>query len=100
MKRIQLCLRCGRPVSRAGYCDDCATLRNLLFDFDQKCTFCGKTILEYRLYFNKKTRNTYCENCKAVFVAQLLHKGIPRDHVNEVLKRDFVLISSNRPINL
>ena len=86
--RVHFCAKCGRPIQKAGYCEDCAA--EITAGIYHRCSFCGKSSLMSPLAYNKKTRKVYCRDCLNVFVNELRKNGIPEHQINKILIRDFM----------
>lgn len=86
--RVHFCAKCGRPIPKAGYCEDCAA--EIAAGIYHRCSFCGKSSLMSPLAYNKKTRKVYCRDCLNVFVSELRKNGIPEHQINKILIRDFM----------
>ena len=85
--RVHFCIKCGRPIRHAGYCEDCAA--ELKAGIRNRCSFCGKSNLLSPLMLNKKTKKIYCRDCLNVFIKALKSRGLPEREINKILIRDF-----------
>ncbi|MFX1537319.1 MAG: hypothetical protein ACFFDI_24185 [Promethearchaeota archaeon] len=91
MHRVKFCGRCGRPITKAGYCLDC--LQQIIYGReDIRCTFCGKNKLASKLVTNIKTQKTYCSACLQIFQRGLRDRGFEERLIKKILREDFILL--------
>ena len=86
--RAHFCAKCGRPITKSGYCEDCSA--EFSAGIYYRCTFCGKSKYISPLAYNVKTKKVYCKDCLNIFINGLKSQGLPMNHIDKILIRDFI----------
>ncbi|UJG39954.1 MAG: hypothetical protein K9W45_08865 [Candidatus Heimdallarchaeum aukensis] len=86
--RVHFCQKCGRPIKRSGYCEDCASELNV--GIKNRCSFCGKSNLMSPLAYNLKTKHVYCKTCLDLFVKGLRSNHFTEHEIKKIIDKDFI----------